>query len=258
MANTPTPPPSNPNQTQQSPILIDMATLPSVTSSQSVKVQLFTKPVVPKSSAPTSADHGLKVTFTESNDNRLVYDGKTYLLSNYHAHAPGEHTFPKNAKTFPKGVADMEMHIVFRCAAAKGKPEEYAVIGVQYLFDGITKREAKLTPIDDQMNRIFAPSTAKRDASGTQPGTTPLDPSLLLPPSIGNVNLYEGSLTTDPFSENVRWIVIPDPIKIGSWLAPIIYSFFYKGGPPPRETQPRNRRYLVQAPWPKTNWHNPK
>lgn len=118
-----------------------------------------------------------------SNDNYLIFNNTKFKLLQYHFHKPSEHKLNNNKFT-------MELHMVHQSLDNK----EFLVLGF-FIIPG-------------------------------KPG--PFDSSISLEKKV-NVNIkkninkyyyYHGSLTTDPFSENVTWIVADEPITsstINKW-----------------------------------------
>ena len=70
----------------------------------------------------------------------------------------------------------------------------------------------------------------------------------LLPPEVGippqrNWYLYEGSLTSDPYTENVTWIVFQGMLKIDSASLKLLRKHAHQPERPPR---PLNRRFVLR------------
>jgi carbonic anhydrase len=120
--------------------------------------------------------------------NKLTIAGKDYALLQFHFHAHSEHTIA--GVSFP-----LEMHLVHR--AADG---ELAVVGVLFKMGAAN---AALAEVFDKM----AAATETPVALGAQP-----DPTALLPAN-RNGWAYQGSLTTPPCSESVRWHVYSTPVE---------------------------------------------
>jgi len=117
------------------------------------------------------------------NDNYLIFNNIKFKLLQYHFHNPSEHKL--NDNKFP-----MELHMVHKSLNG----EEFLVLGL-FIVHG---------------------------------NSGPFDTSISLQQQV-NVNInkkinkfyyYHGSLTTDPFSENVTWILVDEPIEsstINKW-----------------------------------------
>ena len=115
----------------------------------------------------------------------------TYRLVQFHFHAPSEHTL--NGKHFP-----LEIHLVHVNAA--GAPA--LVVGV-FVEEG-SINAALATAFDSlpkQQGDARAPAGALVDANG------------LLPAAAAHF-AYDGSLTTPPCSEGIRWRVMGTPITM--------------------------------------------
>ncbi|MDR2688580.1 MAG: carbonic anhydrase family protein [Azoarcus sp.] len=112
--------------------------------------------------------------------------GGLHTLEQFHFHAPSEHTV--DGAYFP-----MELHFVHRDAAGA-----LAVLGVLI-------REGK-------ENATLA-EAFKALPQGEKGKQWNIDIAALLPEQKGAFE-YTGSLTTPPCSENVRWIVLHQPIEL--------------------------------------------
>jgi carbonic anhydrase len=115
-----------------------------------------------------------------------------YQLVQYHFHAPSEHTV--SGKHFP-----MEMHFVHK--AADGK---LAVVAV-FIEEG---------PANAAFAPVWANLPARKGVETHLPAVT-VDVDALLPASRTSYR-YDGSLTTPPCSEGVKWILMTTPIALSS------------------------------------------
>lgn len=134
--------------------------------------------------------HTIQVNYG-SGDTLTIGDA-TYDLKQYHFHAPSEHTV--NGKHYP-----MEMHMVHASADNK-----LAVVGV-FIEEGAE-------------NAAFAPVWAKLPTSKSVEShyaDVKVDINQLLPGAKTSYR-YDGSLTTPPCSESVKWIVMTEPIKLST------------------------------------------
>ena len=123
---------------------------------------------------------------------RIVYNGLTYHLLQFHFHLPSEHTLDGAA-------AAMEIHFVHQDANSGN----LAVIGVM-LNEG-AHNDAYAAVFDNLPAEVGEPMPAGDDIA--------LD--ALLPESRAFYT-YQGSLTTPPCSEIVRWLVLDAPLQLST------------------------------------------
>lgn len=126
---------------------------------------------------------------TANKDDYLIYNGTKYYLKQFHFHTPSENKI--NGKDFP-----LEGHFVH--ADDNGK---LLVLAVMF-------EEGQENP---QLQQIIA--AVPNDANKTVDLKTPINIEKLLP---SNEHYYdfEGSLTTPPCSESVRWIVLKNTLHV--------------------------------------------
>ncbi len=120
----------------------------------------------------------------------IEVEGTKYELKQFHFHAPGEHTVA--AQPFP-----MEMHYVHRSA-----DDTLAVIGV------LIERGSD--------NPMFASICAHLPSAAGgfyAIGNVTVNADELLPVQRETYR-YEGSLTTPPCSEGVKWFVLTEPLEL--------------------------------------------
>jgi carbonic anhydrase len=132
--------------------------------------------------------HTIQVNYSEGDT--LTVGGRAYQLVQYHFHAPSEHTV--NGEPFP-----MEMHLVHTNAEG-----QLAVIGVLI--------------IEGAHNAAFDPIWANLPVTkGVEHHLehVKVDVDALLPEARTTYR-YEGSLTTPPCSEGVKWFVMTTPIAL--------------------------------------------
>jgi len=134
-------------------------------------------------------DNGHTIEVETEGENFLELDGESFELVQFHFHTPSEHVVDGRGY-------DMELHLVHRSEAG-----ELAVIGV-FLQRG--ESSGALAPIFEQLPDQVGPHT---------PLAEPFDPSDFLPAKRRHFR-YEGSLTTPPCSEGVRWMVLVQPLTI--------------------------------------------
>ncbi|MBY0517229.1 MAG: carbonic anhydrase family protein [Bacteriovoracaceae bacterium] len=117
----------------------------------------------------------------------LDFEGNSYNLKQFHFHSPSEHTL--NLKQYP-----LEMHLVH--SGDKG----LLVVGIFF------KEGAK----NEELQKVWdkAPTQA-----GTSANYTDLISASHFMPASDEFFTYEGSLTTPPCTEGVRWVVMAQPIE---------------------------------------------
>ena len=132
--------------------------------------------------------HTIQVDIAEGSS--IVVDGKTFVLKQFHFHTPSENTI--DGKSFP-----LEAHFVHRNA----EENTYAVVSV--MFD-----EGEENPI---LKSIWEkmPAEARKDAAIDEG----LNYSQLMPED-KDYYRFNGSFTTPPCTEGVRWYVLKKPMKV--------------------------------------------
>ncbi len=132
--------------------------------------------------------NGHTVEVASTGVNWIEIDGARYELTQFHFHTPSEHTIAGDP-------FHMEVHLVHRNVDG-----ELAVVGV------LVRRGGRHPVLDVLADHLPAPGESR-----ALPGTE-VDPSALLPAKRRSFR-YEGSLTTPPCSEGVRWFVLEDPVE---------------------------------------------
>jgi carbonic anhydrase len=149
--------------------------------------------------------------------NRIEVDGESFQLVQFHFHAPSEHTVGGEQ-------ADAELHLVH--ASAEGA---LAVVGV-LIRDGA--ENAAVDPFWDELPA--EPSPAR-----------PLEERIHLEdllPTNRTVVRYDGSLTTPPCSEGVRWVVMTETVDMSRDQLRTLTSIIAGNR---RPVQPRNEREIA-------------
>lgn len=126
----------------------------------------------------------------QHNGNRkgfLIIGDKKFALEQFHVHTPSEHTV--DGKLF-----DLEIHFVH-----KSETGEVVVVGV--LVEGDKQSDMDFPLADDLPAKSYESVTyeGNRDASDFLPKNN-------------DYFTYQGSFTTPPCTEQVRWIVMKQPI----------------------------------------------
>ncbi len=160
--------------------------------------------------------HTVQVNYPEGS--ALSVGDQTFELLQYHFHSPSEHTI--YGQHFP-----MEMHLVHR--AADGK---LAVVGVL-----ITEGAA---------NPAFEPVWAnlpREKGVEVHLEHVEVDVDSLLPKD-RTTYCYDGSLTTPPCSEGVKWFVLTNPVALSAAQIAAFRAIVHGNN---RPTQPLNGREVV-------------
>jgi carbonic anhydrase len=119
----------------------------------------------------------------------LTLEGRPFELKQFHFHAPSENTV--DGESFA-----LEAHLVH--ADAQG---HLAVMGVLY----------RLGKANRPLAEVLADMPPK--AGMKQALMSPVDPAGFLP-RVGDYFRFNGSLTTPPCTEGVRWVVIKEPLTV--------------------------------------------
>ena len=144
-----------------------------------------------KKIAATVVDNGHALQVTCGTGNRIVLNGHSYNLLQFHIHTPSENVI--EGKSFP-----LELHLVHR--DAKG---ELAVIGVLF-------QRGSRHPIIDAVLKNVSNEIGKE--SDIPSNINLMD---LLPKDKTHFQ-FMGSLTTPPCSEGVYWMVMKYPMEASS------------------------------------------
>jgi len=149
----------------------------------------------------------------------LVVDGKAFALTQFHFHAPSENTI--DGKRFA-----MEAHLVHA-----DKDGNLAVVAVMF-EDG---------PANAALARLWALLPTKAGEKRALPAG--VDAAALLPAQRSYYR-FDGSLTTPPCSEGVRWLVLKSPVSASQ--AQVAQFAAALPGPNNRPVQPLNARVVLR------------
>jgi carbonic anhydrase len=165
-------------------------------------------------------NNGHTIQVNEAPGNKVVIDGQDYALLQFHFHNPSEHTLNGDA-------APLELHLVHKNAAG-----ELAVVGV-FLREGAAN--AALSPVFDNMPAEAGDPVKVAGAA--------VDPAALLPADASYWR-YNGSLTTPPCSEGVKWHVMKNAIEASADQI-AAFKALYTGNA--RPVQAMNARSFMSA-----------
>ena len=160
--------------------------------------------------------HSIQVNYTEGDT--LKVGGEEFQLLQYHFHSPSEHTV--GGKHFP-----IEMHMVHKSANGK-----LAVVGV-FIEEG--KHNSAFDP-------VWSNLPSSKSVQHHLEHVT-VDVNQLLP-TRKTTYRYDGSLTTPPCSEGVKWIVMTDPVQISAQQINAFRNVMKDNN---RPVQPLNARKVV-------------
>lgn len=163
-------------------------------------------------------NNGHAIQVNSDGESKITIEGSEYTLLQFHFHALSEHTFGGE-------YADMEVHFVHKNAEG-----QLAVIGIMMykgaenaalaaMFDNIPAHKDETIEVDAEIN------------------------GLDVLPAAREYYRYNGSLTTPPCSEGVKWFVMKESIEISEeQLAKFtaVYSNNY------RPVQPMNEREFIK------------
>ena len=145
--------------------------------------------------------HVIEVPAPDGAHDTLSIGGQTYTLTQFHFHAPSEHTI--DGRSF-----DLEAHLVHTSATG-----QLAVVGVlmdvgghpNQLVDEIFEHAPEVAGEETEVDVEFS-------AAELLPRSTHRGPVSVLTRYFS----YSGSLTTPGCSEPVRWLVAKDPITVSA------------------------------------------
>lgn len=161
--------------------------------------------------------HTLQVDYAAGST--LLIDKQPYTLKQFHFHAPSENQI--RGQSYP-----LEAHLVH--ANDKG---ELAVLAVMF-------EEGEANPLLSDAWRHLPLATGQRIALKSA-----LDASQLLHPRL-DVYRFNGSLTTPPCSEGVRWLVLKQPMTASAEQIAAFKALLHH--PNNRPVQPIHARQILE------------
>lgn len=168
---------------------------------------------------PTIVNNGHTIQVDVPEGSYALIGGEQYNLLQFHFHTPSEHTY--NGK-----YLDMEVHLVHQ-----NKQGNLAVIGM-FIKEGAANKS---------LDPIFNNLPAFQEKPVTSGGKITLS-------SLLNKNnkymAYDGSLTTPPCTEGVKWYVFDKPVKLTRTQIDAFKDIFPNNS---RPVQPINDRLLYKG-----------
>ncbi|WP_067857031.1 carbonic anhydrase [Nocardia shimofusensis] len=196
--------------TEQSPI--DLADHTPVDTTEHVDITYGPVPALEL----VNTGHTVQANLPAGSGHRIAIGGREFALSQFHFHAPSEHTVD--------GVgADMELHMVHGDATGG-----LAVLAVLLVV-------GQRSP--------FTSVLADLPLTGDKRTLDTVDLRTFLPGDLTQFR-YTGSLTTPPCTEGVAWTVLRDPVTVGADEVDRFRALFPHNN---RPAQPRNGRPVALA-----------
>ena len=150
------------------------------------------------------------------------YQGRLFLLDRVHIHLGSEHRVHRSTESH------FEVHLVHR-EDGKTLSDPKLVIGILYHHDATAQAGPALAQINEALQqRLNAGGKLCSFRDTNTPRSMMLDPLGFFPllpdgsgPDLVNWLHYEGSLTSDPYSEDVSWFVMntESAVKVGAFAA---------------------------------------
>jgi carbonic anhydrase len=176
----------------QSPIDIVSATVSKVATPMTLRVPPAELKIAHHEHVADGINNGHTVQINYPGADTLTLGDQSFALVQYHFHGPSEHTL--DGRHTP-----MEMHLVH-----KSETNTLAVIGV---FIEAGAHNAAFDP-------IWSNLPAQKGQETHYPAVK-VDVDALLP-AVRAAYRYDGSLTTPPCSEGVKWVVLSTPIQLSA------------------------------------------
>jgi len=148
----------------------------------------------------------------------IELEGVRYDVAQFHYHAPSEHTV--NGESFPA-----EIHIVHKNADGN-----LAVVGI------LLKVGSENSAFAPFINNLPASETEVKDAGGK------VDAAGFLP-EVQTTYRYDGSLTTPPCSEGVKWLLMTTPVELSAKQLTTLAGIFENNN---RPVQPLGDRTPIE------------
>lgn len=101
---------------------------------------------------------------------------------------------------------DCDSHASFKDAVGGGNPNDLCVLG---FFLKVGAENAALKPITDMLPKV-------KKAGSSEDLSVPFDMKAILPKALTDYYTYDGSLTTPPLLECVKWVVFKEPLEVSA------------------------------------------
>lgn len=160
--------------------------------------------------------HAIEVKY--SNGSYIEFEGTRYKLLQFHFHSPSEHTLSGN-------LFDVEMHLVHQ-----SKDGKLAVVGVLIEKGNENKAFSSIWEnLPTDVGKVHKIENLSINAEH-------------LIPKKRFFYRYDGSLTTPPCSEGVKWMLLTEPIEMSGSQIEALRSIIHNNN---RPVQPLNGRKLL-------------
>ncbi|UCD36713.1 MAG: carbonic anhydrase family protein [Fidelibacterota bacterium] len=153
-------------------------------------------------------------------ENYMTIDNRRYELKQFHFHAPSEHLV--NGEQ-----CDLEAHLVH-----EGPDGELAVVGLFY----------RLGAENDLISVLWERIPSEPGSEQIYPEAV-IDPRIMITPA-GQFYTYDGSLTTPPYTEGVKWVLLQSPLTVSSNQLEVFIERF---GENARPVQPLHGRVVLEG-----------
>ena len=202
------------NGSEQSPINIEFSQVETQKTIENVETQYE-----PATFSMINNGHTIQVNSTTEN-NKMLLDETEYQLVQYHFHTPSEHQF--NGKQYA-----MELHLVHQNDAG-----ELAVLGLM-IQEGTANEQ--LQSVWEAMPKEKTEEEIAVSGDINLQELLPEDQSFLY---------YNGSLTTPPCTEEVKWVIYEQPIEMSKEQIEAFQQIFPHHNH--RPVQPLNEREVIK------------
>ncbi len=201
------------NGSEQSPINIEASQVKADGEMEDVDTQYE-----PTTFSVMNNGHTIQAN-TVSENNKMILGEAEYQLVQFHFHTPSEHQF--NGQPYA-----MELHLVHQ-----NENSQLAVLGLM-IQEG--KKNENLQAVWDML--------PKEKTEQDLPIGEPINLEALLPETDSFFH-YDGSLTTPPCTEDVKWVVFEQPIEMSKEQIEAFQQIFPANH---RPVQPLNEREIIQ------------